>query len=63
MNSISRMPPGPSLTVLRQLAARHVAPHFGVQPAHCLERAVIEVLAVDERPHDRLQEFLIGSAT
>ena len=45
----------PELDVLRQLAPRHVAPHFGVQPAHRGERAEVEVLAVDERPHDRIE--------
>ncbi len=45
---------GTELDVLRQLAARHVAPHFGVQPAHGVEGAIVEVLAVDERPHDFL---------
>ena len=55
MNSISRMPPGPSLTCSASSRRVDVAPHFGVQPAHRAERRVVEVLAVHERTHDGAQ--------
>ena len=52
---------GTELDVRRELAPRDFAPHLGVQPPHRRERPEIEVLAVDERPHDPLQLLVPAS--
>ena len=51
----------PELDVPGELAPRDLAPHFGMQPAHCREGRVVEVLAVDERPHDGVK-FAVPAA-
>jgi hypothetical protein len=44
MNSISRMPPGPSLT-FPAMSLRHFAAYLRMQLAHGIDRAEIEILA------------------
>ena len=45
---------GAELDVVGEIPPRDIPPYFGVQAAHRRERAVVEVLAVDERPHHAL---------
>src|SRR6185436_11037813 len=49
------------LDVLGELAARHVAPHFGVERAHRGERGVVEVLAEYEGPHHGIERGAAGT--
>jgi hypothetical protein len=49
------------LDVLGELAARYVAPHLGVQPAHRGERGVVEIFAEDERPDDGVERAVVRS--
>ena len=48
MNSISRMPPGPSLMLSSQLASLDFARDQLLHPAQRLEHAEVEIAAVDE---------------
>ena len=52
MNSISRIPPGPSLMLSSQLAALDLALDQLLHPAQRLEHAEVEVAAIDEGPQD-----------
>ena len=64
MNSISRIPPGPELHVVGQVAARDFLLDQRLHFAQRFEHAEIEVTAVDERPHafgvDRLVRLDAG---
>ena len=59
-NSISRMPPGPELHVLGEVAPRDLLFDQRLHLAQRFEHAEVEVTAVDERPHALGLDQLVG---
>jgi hypothetical protein len=55
MNSISRMPPGPSLTLSQHVLLRHFLANLRVQIAHRVDRAEVEVFAENKGAAHGLQ--------
>src|SRR5205085_9616906 len=52
----------PELHMPGELAPLDVAPNLGMQAAHGVERGVIQILAVDERPHDLRELGVLAAA-
>ena len=61
MNSISRMPPGPELDVVLQLAPFDLAGDHRLHLAQALEDAEVEVAAIDEGPHDVVVQLAVSA--
>ncbi len=55
MNSISRMPPGPSLTLSAMIAAPALLANLAMHVAQAFIRVIVQIFSVDEGGDQLLQ--------